>query len=190
MVGGDVLYAVLSADLHTPDYTDTPTLSNGSLTYTQSLGMAASALGTIACSSGQRHFEVHRDVLGNLADTTQFGVCETDGTIVAYATGYTTANYIGGFVNDGNGWISYGSYFDGTYGFLFDLTAETLELRKNGVAVFTRSLAAHGPLVPFIRRACNPYEPNRAVSVETFNFGQNPWAYAPGGGWSGWSKEI
>lgn len=190
LIGAELLYAVLDPSLHRPGFPDTPIITNGGLTYTQPLNTIASAMGTVACATGLRNFEVHRDVLGNLGDQTVFGVCEADGTLVAYASGYTSNNYISGWVNDGNGTINYGGYFDGMYGFLFDLADGTFTLEKNGAAVFTRALGAHGPLIPFIQRACNQTEPNRAVSVETFNFGQNPWSYAPGAGWSGWAKEI
>ena len=186
LTGGEVVYAVLDGDAHMPGFPDAPILSNGDLTYTQAVGTDASAMATVACADGPRHFEFNQDVTGTWSDDTDVGLAEADGTIVAriWNNGLGEAQ---GWVNDGNGQIGYGVTFDGTWGFLVDLAADTLEVRKNGTPIFSRVMGGHGPLIPFIfRGAVAPNTP----SVETFNFGQNAWAYDPGAGWSGWSVEV
>lgn len=187
LMGGDLIYAILDAALQIPGSTSPAILSNGGLTYTQSLNTSASAMATIARSSRPRYFEVTRDSVGHAADTTVFGVAEADGTIIVSAQNNGSLN-VNGYVNDGLGMVGYGgSYADGSvFGFKLDLDTSDVTVMVNGTAVFSRTMGGYGPLIPFIKRVSSS---SRAVSVETFNFGQNPWNYDPGEGWVGWARE-
>lgn len=188
LIGGELVYAVLDANSHVPNYPATPILSNGGLTYTQALNTYASAVATFGLNSGKRYFEVTRDNAGHSSDSTIFGVAEEDGTLIVHVRNNTALNYRG-YVNDGSDTVNYGgSYGAGSvFGFLLDLDTDEVTGEVNGNVIFTRTMGAHGTLFPFICLGANS---TRAVSVQTFNFGQTPWAYAPGGGWFGWSKEI
>lgn len=186
LAGGDLAFAVLDSNAHVSGYPGVPILSNGNLTYTQALNTVCSAMATIGANQGGRYFEVHHDTLGNLLDNTDIGVAEADGTLVAYI--WNDGNgYIRGWVNDGNGSITYGVVGNGTIGCLLDLDGGTVTFQHNGATVFTRTLGGHGQLYPFIARGAYS---GRAVSVETFNLGASAWAYDPGAGWTGWTTEV
>lgn len=187
LLGGNLVYPVMDPTVHAGGYIANATVTNNGLTVTYPLNQAASATATVGLNSGRHRFEVRRDIVGDVNDSTVIGLTDSTGAWVFYAWPYASLQMNSWTPAEGNMTHASSSWTLNTViGVGVDFDAKTVTLSRNGTVFGTRNLGgAVGTLRPAIARAG---QTDRGVSTETMNFGTTGFWY-PAENYEPWARE-